>query len=254
MDPGLLQPCSGPPRSHVKVFKIATDVTARKMRDADTRGQLDAINKVQAVIEFDLTGKILTANENFLSTLGYRLDEIVGRHHAIFVDGAERNTPAYTAFWAALGRGEYQRRDIGASPSPVPRSGSRRVTTRSSIRTADRTRSLSLLPTSLRRLRNSSTGSPSVRRLTRTSKALRKASRPLPTRRRKQRRLRPRHRLMSKRLRLEPKSFQHPLGKFGARSFKRAKFPDVRSTSPTPPTRLWAACLRQRRALARWSS
>ena len=92
----------------VKVFKIATDVTARKMRDADTRGQLEAINKVQAVIEFDLTGKILTANENFLSTLGYRLDEIVGRHHAIFVDGAERNTPAYTAFWAALGRGEYQ--------------------------------------------------------------------------------------------------------------------------------------------------
>ncbi len=92
----------------VKVFKIASDVTERKMREADAGGQLAAIGKAQAVIEFDLAGKILTANGNFLTTLGYRLDEIVGRHHSIFVDATERSSPAYASFWGALGRGEYQ--------------------------------------------------------------------------------------------------------------------------------------------------
>ncbi|MGQ3353318.1 MAG: methyl-accepting chemotaxis protein [Phreatobacter sp.] len=92
----------------IKVFKIASDVTERKMRDADVQGQLAAIGKAQAVIEFDMTGKILAANANFLVTLGYRLDEIVGRHHSIFVAAAEQNTPDYAHFWAALARGEYQ--------------------------------------------------------------------------------------------------------------------------------------------------
>ena len=91
-----------------RVVKYATDVTAEKLQNADTQGQLAAINKAQAVIEFDLDGRIITANQNFLETLGYRLDEIKGQHHRMFVDAKERETPAYREFWAALARGDYQ--------------------------------------------------------------------------------------------------------------------------------------------------
>jgi methyl-accepting chemotaxis protein len=91
-----------------KVVKFATDVTAQKLRNADLAGQLEAIGKSQAVIEFNLDGTIITANDNFLGVLGYSLAEIKGRHHSMFVDAAERDTPAYREFWAALGRGEYQ--------------------------------------------------------------------------------------------------------------------------------------------------
>ena len=91
-----------------KVVKFATDVTERKLRNADTRGQIEAIDKSQAVIEFDLDGTILKANDNFLTALGYRLDEIKGRHHSLFVDDATKRSTDYQAFWAALNRGEYQ--------------------------------------------------------------------------------------------------------------------------------------------------
>src|SRR5882757_8123880 len=91
-----------------KVVKYATDITAQKMRDMDFAGQLAAINKAQAVIEFTLEGKVLTANENFLKTLGYTLDEIKGQHHGMFVDAAYRQSPDYRMFWEKLGRGEYQ--------------------------------------------------------------------------------------------------------------------------------------------------
>jgi methyl-accepting chemotaxis protein len=73
----------------------------------DMRAQLDAINKSQAVIEFTLDGKIITANENFLKTLGYTLDEVKGQHHSIFVEPAYRGSADYKAFWAKLGRGEF---------------------------------------------------------------------------------------------------------------------------------------------------
>ncbi|CAL4869673.1 hypothetical protein MMA231_03965 (plasmid) [Asticcacaulis sp. MM231] len=90
-----------------KVVKYATDISAAKLQAADFAGQLDAISKAQAVIEFDLTGKILTANENFLSTVGYSLDEIKGQHHSMFVDPDYRNSADYRLFWERLGRGEY---------------------------------------------------------------------------------------------------------------------------------------------------
>jgi len=92
----------------VGVVKFATDVTAQKLKNADLAGQLEAIGKSQAVIEFNLDGSIITANDNFLGALGYSLSEIKGRHHSMFVDAAERDTPAYREFWAALGRGEYK--------------------------------------------------------------------------------------------------------------------------------------------------
>ncbi|MCR9255289.1 MAG: PAS domain S-box protein [Alphaproteobacteria bacterium] len=77
-------------------------------RDADFKGQIEAINKSQCVIEFDLDGTILSANENFLAMMGYDLDEIVGKHHRIFAEPEFANSPEYIDFWEALGRGEYQ--------------------------------------------------------------------------------------------------------------------------------------------------
>src|SRR5437899_384001 len=73
----------------------------------DLRGQVAAINKSQAVIEFTLDGTILTANQNFLSALGYSLDEIRGKHHRMFVDPAYVASEEYRRFWEKLGRGEY---------------------------------------------------------------------------------------------------------------------------------------------------
>jgi methyl-accepting chemotaxis protein len=90
-----------------KVVKYASDITAQKMRDLDFEGQLAAINKAQAVIEFTLDGKIVNANDNFLKTLGYSLDEIKGQHHGMFVDPAYRQSPEYRMFWEKLGRGEF---------------------------------------------------------------------------------------------------------------------------------------------------
>jgi len=90
-----------------KVVKFATDITAQKFQAADFAGQLAAINKSQAVIEFDLEGRILGANENFLAAMGYALDEVRGQHHAMFAEPGYRQSAEYRAFWAKLGRGEY---------------------------------------------------------------------------------------------------------------------------------------------------
>ncbi|WP_376700277.1 methyl-accepting chemotaxis protein [Bradyrhizobium archetypum] len=91
-----------------RVVKFATDVTKQKLSTADLTGQIAAIGKSQAVIEFKMDGTIIGANQNFLKTVGYSLDEIRGRHHSMFVEQAERDSAAYREFWAALNRGEYQ--------------------------------------------------------------------------------------------------------------------------------------------------
>ena len=72
------------------------------------RGQIDSLNRVQAVIRFSPDGIILDANENFQHTMGYSLNEIQGKHHRIFVDPSYANSDAYTAFWAKLRRGVYE--------------------------------------------------------------------------------------------------------------------------------------------------
>lgn len=74
----------------------------------NARSILDAIAREQAIIEFSLDGTILGANENFLAAMGYSLDEIVGKHHSIFVDADEVNSAEYRAFWPRLARGELQ--------------------------------------------------------------------------------------------------------------------------------------------------
>jgi methyl-accepting chemotaxis protein len=91
-----------------KVVKFATDVTEQKLRTADLAGQIAAIGKSQAVIEFNMDGSILTANENFLNALGYSLREIQGKQHSMFVDAADRDNAAYREFWANLNAGRYQ--------------------------------------------------------------------------------------------------------------------------------------------------
>jgi methyl-accepting chemotaxis protein len=100
-------PIMGPDGKPFKVVKYATDITEQVIKNADFSGQIDAINKAQAVIEFSLDGKVLRANENFLNTLGYVAAELVGQHHSLFVDVAYRQSPDYRMFWDKLGRGEY---------------------------------------------------------------------------------------------------------------------------------------------------
>ena len=92
----------------VKVVKYATDVTEQKLRNADFEGQIEAVGKAQAVIEFNLDGTIITANDNFLNVMGYTLAEIQGQHHRMFAEESFRNSIEYRQFWEALNRGEYQ--------------------------------------------------------------------------------------------------------------------------------------------------
>ena len=91
----------------VRVVKFARDITDEKLRLAEFEGKIRAIERAQAVIEFAPDGTVLTANENFLKIFGYRLDEVMGKHHRMFCDPGFAESPEYTRFWQALGRGEY---------------------------------------------------------------------------------------------------------------------------------------------------
>jgi len=117
----------------------------------ELRGQIAAINKSQAVIEFDTSGNILTANDNFLNVVGYRLEEIKGQHHGMFVDSAYRASDEYRHFWEKLRAASSIPDNTGVSAKAAVRPGSRRATTRSSMPTASPTRSSSMPPTSPRR-------------------------------------------------------------------------------------------------------
>ncbi|MEP2707161.1 MAG: PAS domain-containing methyl-accepting chemotaxis protein [Roseibium sp.] len=92
----------------VKVVKIASDITDQKLRNADYEGQVDAINRSQAVIHFELDGTIIDANDNFLDALGYSLDEIKGQHHRMFVDSDHVNSAEYQQFWKDLAAGNFK--------------------------------------------------------------------------------------------------------------------------------------------------
>ena len=100
-------PIFGPDGTVEKVVKFAIDVTERVLKSADSSGQLDAISRSQAVIEFDLDGTILRANDNFLSVMGYSKAEVVGKHHRIFVDKVYAESPEYKAFWQDLDKGKF---------------------------------------------------------------------------------------------------------------------------------------------------
>src|SRR6185437_8432930 len=91
-----------------KVIKLATDITAQKIEAIENAGRIAALDRSQAVAAFSLDGTILSANENFLKTMGYALGEVKGKHDGMFADSAERQGGAYREFWAKLNRGESQ--------------------------------------------------------------------------------------------------------------------------------------------------
>ncbi|PHR92863.1 MAG: hypothetical protein COA69_05930 [Robiginitomaculum sp.] len=89
-----------------KVIKIASNITEIQLQRRTNAGIISAINEKQAMIEFTMDGKVVAANENFLSTMGYTLEEVVGQHHSKFVGKEERTSAEYEDFWAKLRRGE----------------------------------------------------------------------------------------------------------------------------------------------------
>ncbi len=92
----------------VKVVKYATDVTETKLRAVDANNKIEAMDRSQAVVQFDLDGNVLSANENFLSVMGYSLREIIGEHHSMFCTQDHLKSQTYRDFWLALNRGEFQ--------------------------------------------------------------------------------------------------------------------------------------------------
>src|SRR5205085_7627604 len=99
-------PVFGPDGKPVKVIKYATDITQQKVISNEARGKLEALGRSQAVIEFDLRGNVVAVNENFLRTMGYTEDEVVGQHHSMFCDGALVKSASYRHFWANLAQGQ----------------------------------------------------------------------------------------------------------------------------------------------------
>ena len=89
-----------------KVVKYANDITEQKARNADFEGQLAAIGKAQAVVEFELDGTVRSVNDNFAQVMGFTNSEVRGKHHSMFCDSSLTGSPEYRAFWAKLGRGE----------------------------------------------------------------------------------------------------------------------------------------------------
>ena len=90
-----------------KVVKFATDITATEKETNELKAKLAAVSRSQATIEFDLEGRVLTANENFLAALGYSLNEVVGKHHSMFADPEYARSSEYRQFWERLNRGEF---------------------------------------------------------------------------------------------------------------------------------------------------
>jgi methyl-accepting chemotaxis protein len=104
---GSYNPILDPDGKPFKVVKFATDITTQKVAATENAGQMAAISKSQAVIEFQMDGTIIKANNNFLTAMGYTLEEVQGRHHSMFVDDEFRVSAEYKEFWAQLNRGEF---------------------------------------------------------------------------------------------------------------------------------------------------
>ena len=90
-----------------RVVKIASDITEQKLKNADFEGQLDAIGKSYAVIEFNMQGIITKVNDNFLNTLGFSESDIMGKHHSMFCEESYKNSNEYTQFWRKLNDGNF---------------------------------------------------------------------------------------------------------------------------------------------------
>ncbi|WP_296949588.1 PAS domain-containing methyl-accepting chemotaxis protein [uncultured Massilia sp.] len=91
----------------VKVIKFATDITEQRQRAVECAGLVEAIRKAQAVVEFDMDGTLISANENFLALLDYSLEDVWGEHHRVFCEDEYAASAAYRRFWQKLNRGEF---------------------------------------------------------------------------------------------------------------------------------------------------
>lgn len=90
-----------------RIVMLATDVTEQTLRAQADASRMQAVERSTAVIEFDLQGLVVNANANFLQVMGYRLDDIRGKHHRLFCEPEEARSDAYRDFWARLNRGEF---------------------------------------------------------------------------------------------------------------------------------------------------
>lgn len=100
-------PVKGEDGTPYKVMKFALDITEEKKLRQDLANQLEAIDRSMAVVEYDLSGNILTANDTFLKTFGYTLHDLQDKHHRIFVDEAHQRSEEYRQFWQKLQEGEF---------------------------------------------------------------------------------------------------------------------------------------------------
>lgn len=103
---GVYSPIQDKQGRPFKVVKFATDITESRLRSADFEGQVAAIGRVQAVVEFGLDGSVVNANDIFLQSMGYRLEEVKGQHHSLFLPPGEAATLEYRNFWADLAAGK----------------------------------------------------------------------------------------------------------------------------------------------------
>jgi methyl-accepting chemotaxis protein len=102
----VIAPIMGDNGKPMKYLGVRYDITESEIERQNAKGVLDAINAVSAYVEFDLNGHILHANEVFLGLMGYRLQEVVGKHHRMFMDPALSSQPAYQDFWRDLASGQ----------------------------------------------------------------------------------------------------------------------------------------------------
>jgi methyl-accepting chemotaxis protein len=100
-------PVIGANKHVMSVIKVASDVSAAMHKERQNQSMINAISRSMAMIEFSPDGKIITANENFLNSMHYQLNEVIGQHHSLFCTREETDSPAYRAFWASLNRGEF---------------------------------------------------------------------------------------------------------------------------------------------------
>lgn len=101
-------PIKGKNGKPYKVVKYATDITQKSLEHAKLQSLVNAINRSQAVISFEMDGTIIDANENFLSVMGYDLDEVKGQHHSMFAEPGVGESQEYKDFWAKLNEGQFQ--------------------------------------------------------------------------------------------------------------------------------------------------
>lgn len=103
-------PVIGTDRQVRSVIKVASDITAQINKEHENQSVVNALGRAMAVIEFSPDGRVMTANDNFLQTMHYSLNEVVGQHHSLFCHRSESESAAYKAFWASLNRGEFHSR------------------------------------------------------------------------------------------------------------------------------------------------